>query len=362
MTTLSTAVLNRALLDRQHLLARTGRGPLEVIGRLVAVQAQEPNWPYVGLWSRIDGFTHAQLTALLADRRVVRSGLLRSTQHLAVADDFRRLRPVLQPVLDRTARSAYFTRASAGLDTAALLATGLQVLAAGTTPRRELARRLAEAYPGRDGRVLAGEVELRAPLVHGPATGSWGGWGTRSAVSVTPAEVWLGRPMEPAGVADLVRRYLAAFGPASVRDVQAWSGLTRLGEIVADMRAELRHHRGPDGTELVDLGDAVLPAADTPAPVRLLPAYDNALLGHADRTRIIGDEDRARVMPGQARVLPTFLVDGRVRGSWRLTDGTIELTAFGPLPAYDRDAVQQEAHRLLPFVGGTDVSYRAATP
>ncbi|MFF3439528.1 winged helix DNA-binding domain-containing protein [Streptosporangium sp. NPDC002721] len=356
MTALSRRTLNRALLDRQFLLARTGRTPLEVIGRLVALQAQEPNWPYVGLWSRIHDFTHSRLTTPLQERKVVRSGLLRSTQHLATADDYLRLRPPLQPVLDRAARSAYFARNSAGLDTASLVATGLGLLAGGTTPRKELARGLAERHPGRDGRVLAGEVELRAPLVHNPATGAWGSWGTRPAVSVTPAETWLGRPMAPATVKDLIRRYLAAFGPASTMDVQAWSGLTRLGEIVSGMRAELRHYRDPDGRELFDLADAELPDPDTPAPVRLLPAFDNALLGHADRTRVIGHEDRKRVMPGHARVLPTFLVNGLVHGSWSLEGGTLRLTPFRPLSATDRAALEEEAERLLPFVGGEKVS------
>ncbi|MEV0419334.1 winged helix DNA-binding domain-containing protein [Streptosporangium canum] len=357
MTALSNRALNRALLGRQFLLARTDHTPLEVIGRLVALQAQEPNWPYVGLWSRIHGFTHSQLTTLLQDRKVVRSGLLRSTQHLAAADDFRRLRPLLQPVLDRTARSAYFAGNRAGLDPASLVATGLELLAGGTTPRKELARRLAERHPGLDGRILAGEVELRAPLIHSPATGTWGSWGTRSAVSVTPAETWLGRPMAPVTAKDLIRRYLAAFGPAGTMDVQAWSGLTRLGEIVSDMRAELRHYHDPDGRELIDLADAELPDPDTPAPVRLLPAFDNALLGHADRTRIISHEDRKRVMPGQAQVRPTFLVDGHVHGSWSLEGDTLRLTPFRPLSATDRAALEQEAERLLPFVGGESVSY-----
>lgn len=357
MTVLSSRALNRALLGRQFLLERTDRTPLGVIGRLVAMQAQEPNWPYIGLWSRIRGFDRSELTALLEDRKVVRSGLLRSTQHLAAADDFRRLRPLLQPVLDRTARSAYFARNSAGLDASSLVATGLELMAGGTLPRKELARRLAERHPGRDGRVLAGEFELRTPLAHDPATGAWGSWGTRSAVSVTPAETWLGRPMAPAAAEDLIRRYLAAFGPAGVMDVQAWSGLTRLGEIVSRMRAELRRYRDPDGRELIDLADAEPPDPDTPAPVRLLPAFDNALLGHADRTRIIGHEDRKRVMPGQAQVRPTFLVDGRVHGSWSFKDGTLCLTPFRPLSATDRAALEQEAERLLPFVGGENVSY-----
>ncbi|MCD2463362.1 winged helix DNA-binding domain-containing protein [Streptomyces sp. MBT42] len=371
MTALSLRALNRALLDRQFLLARTDRTPLDVIGRLVALQAQEPNWPYVGLWSRINGFTRAELTALVEDREVVRSALLRSTQHLTTADDFLRMRPLLQPVLDRTAGSSYFTRnrgarnsATAhgtGLDAASLVAEGLALLGGRTLPRRELARRLAERHPGHDGRILAGEVELRTPLVHDPATASWGSWGNRSAISVTPAEAWLGRPAAATGdgeaAKELIRRYLAAFGPAGVKDVQAWSGLTRLGEVVATMGAELRRCSGPGGAELFDLADAELPDPETPAPARLLPAFDNVLLGHADRTRIIDDEDRPRVMPGSARVLPTFLVDGRVRGTWSLAAGTLRLTPFRPLRAADRAALEEEAHRMLPLVGGTAVTH-----
>ena len=365
MTVLSSRALNRALLDRQFLLTRTDHTPLEVIGRLVALQAQEPNWPYVGLWSRIHGFTPSGLTTLLEDRKVVRSGLLRSTQHLAVAGDFRRLRPLLQSVLDRTAGSPHFARNSTGLDTASLVAEGLGLLAGGTLTRRELARLLAERHPGRDGRILAGEVELRTPLVHDPATGAWASWGNRSKVSVTSAEAWLGRPMETAVTTatarELIRRYLAGFGPAGVKDVQAWCGLTRLNEVVAQMRTELRRYSGPDGGELIDLADADLPDPDTPAPVRLLPAFDNVLLGHADRTRILGDQDRLHVMPGQARVRPAFMVDGRVQGTWSLDAGTLRLTPFRTLRAADQVALEDEAGRLLPFVGGREVSY-GATP
>ena len=352
MTALSSRALNRALLQRQFLLARTDDAPLAVIGRLVALQAQEPKWPYVGLWSRIREFGHAGLTALLADGQVVRSGLLRSTQHLAAAGDFRRFRPLLQPVLDRTAGAAHFGRANAGLDTGELVAAGRQILGERPMPRKELARRLAERYPGRNGRILAGEVEMRTAVVHDPATAGWGAWGTRSSVSVTAAGVG-----EPASARELVRRYLAAFGPAGVKDVQAWSGLTRLNEIVETMRGELRRYSDPHGRELVDLAGAEIPDPGTPAPVRLLPAFDNVLLGHADRTRIISDEDRKRVMPGRALVLPTFLVDGRVHGSWSLSGGELCLTPFRPLPAVDRAALEEEACRLLPFVGAERVSF-----
>ncbi|HTF06797.1 MAG TPA: winged helix DNA-binding domain-containing protein [Asanoa sp.] len=350
---ISGQVLNRALLDRQFLLARTGRSPLEVITRLVAVQAQEPNWAYVGLWTRIDGFGHAGLTALLEDGEVVRSGLLRSTQHLAASEDFRRLRPLLQPVLDRTASTPHFARNRAGLETDELVASGRELLAGGMLSRKELARLLAERHPGRDGRLLAGEVELRIPLVHGPATGAWGSWGNRSAVSVTPAEAWLGQTMN---AEELIRRYLAAFGPAGVRDVQAWCGLTWLSEVVERMRGELRCYVDADGRELFDLADAELPDADSPAPVRLLPAFDNALLGHADRTRIISDYDRTEVMPGRARVRPTFLVDGRVHGTWEVSAGTLQVTPFRPLGVNDQASLEAEADRLLPFV--RDVAIR----
>ncbi|MFI7462243.1 winged helix DNA-binding domain-containing protein [Nonomuraea sp. NPDC049646] len=347
MTVLCRRALNRALLQRQFLLERTDLTALEVIGRLVAMQAQEPNWPYVGLWARIRDFTHADLTALLAQGRVVRSGLLRSTMHLAAADDFRRLRPVLQPVLNRTADSAHFRRNNAGLDPETLVAEGRALLRTGPLPRKELARRLATRHPGRDSRVLAGEIELRTPLVHDPATASWGGWGTRSSITVSAATVEAPRP---AALRDLVRRYLAAFGPATVADVQAWCGLTRLDEIVSGMGPDLRHYTGPDGRRLVDLPDVPLPDPDTPAPVRLLPAYDNALLGHADRSRIIADADRRHVAPGQARVLPTVLVDGHVRGTWSFTAGEVRLAPFGSLSRNEQQAVDDEVSRLLPFL------------
>lgn len=358
MTRLSLRTLNRTLLDRQFLLARTDRSPLAVIERLVALQGQEPNWPYIGLWTRINGFVPADLVALLTNRQVVRSGLLRSTQHLATADDFRWLRPQVQPALDRTAGGAYFRR-NADLDPESLVAEGLQIFAGEALSRKELTRRLAERYPGCDGRILAGQLEFRTPLIAGAATGAWGSWGNRSAVSVTPAAVWLGHPMGTAdkdSAKELVRRYLTGFGPASVRDVQSWSGLTRLNEVVDRMGGELRRYHGPDGQELFDLADAELTDAEAPAPVRLLPAFDNVLLGHADRSRIISDEDRKRVMPGQARVLPTFLVDGKVHGTWSRDATNLRIEPFRSLRDADRESLEQEADRLLPFLGVATVA------
>jgi hypothetical protein len=305
----------------------------------------------VGLWTRLRDFRHEDLTSLLEDRRVVRATLLRGTQHLVSGEDFRWLRPVVQPVLDRIARAPYFATEAGGLDLAELVEAGRVLLAGRTLPRRQLGRLLAERFPGRDGRVLAGVVELRAALVHAPATGAWGAWGNRGAISVTPAEAWLGRPMaDERRVELMIRRYLAAFGPASVVDIQAWSGLTRLRGAVDGLRPQLRVFRDEGGRELFDVADAPLTAADLPVPVRFLPAYDDLLLGHADRTRVLNAEDRPRVMPGGAAVRPTFLVDGFVRGTWALKGSTLRLSPFRPLSEADTAAVLEEAGRLLAFV------------
>ncbi|MGV9771006.1 winged helix DNA-binding domain-containing protein [Streptosporangium sp. NPDC003464] len=359
---LSQRTLNRTLLERQLLVRRASLSPLQAVEHLVAMQGQEPNWPYVGLWTRLAAFRHDDLTALLHDRRVVRSTVLRSTQHLVSGDDYRWLRPAVQPVLNRTARAAYFAREAAGLDLAELAAAGRELLAGRTLSRRQLARLLAERYPGRDGRVLAGAVELQVELVHPPHTGAWGGWGNRPAISVTLAEAWLGRPLEASPhVETAIGRYLAAFGPAGVMDVQAWSGLTRLREVIDGMRSRLRVFRDEQGKELFDLPGAPLAEADMPVPVRFLPAFDNILLGHADRTRVISDEDRKRVMPGGAMVRPTFLVDGYVRGIWSMKDSTLLISPFRPLTAADATAVRGEAEDLLAFVvpdaSGWDIAF-----
>ncbi|RKE18850.1 winged helix DNA-binding domain-containing protein [Streptomyces sp. TLI_171] len=347
---LSTRALNRTLLQRQFLTARTSRPALQVVEHLVALQSQEPNWPYLGLWTRLDGFRREDLTALLHDGSVVRSASLRSTQHLTSGPDFLRLRPVLQPVLDRTSRARYFAAETAGLDLDELVDAGRELTAGRTLPRRELARALAERFPGRAGRVLAGAVELRVPMVQDPAAGAWGGWGNPSNVAVTPAEHRLGAPLAPPRVETLVRRYLAAFGPAGVKDLQAWSGLTRLRGVFDTLRPQLRVLRDERGTELFDLPDAPLAPADLPVPVRFLPAFDNLLLGHADRSRVIGDDERRLVMPGRAVVHPTFLVDGFVHGTWSLRGAALRLSPFRPLSPADRRAVLAEAEQLLAFL------------
>lgn len=351
---LTARALNRTLLARQSLLRRAPWSAHEAVRHLVGVQAQESDPPYVGLWTRLADFRHDDLTALLHGRTLVRAKLLRNTQHLVCARDFRWLQPLLSPVLGR-ARTGAFGRAVAGLDGAELAAAGRELMAVRADAevpeltRARLGRLLAERFPGRDATALAYVVQSLVPHVHPPPSGTWG---HRGATPVTLAESWLGRPVEPAERVrphTAVTRYLAAFGPASVRDMQAWSGLTRMRAVVEELRPRLRAYRDERGTELFDVPDGTLADPEQPAPARFLPAYDNAVLAHADRTRVISDEDRARVITGSV-VRPVFLVDGRVGGTWQLAGGTLRITPYRPLGDDDSRELEAEAGRLLDFV------------
>lgn len=349
LETLDRRALNRATLERQLLLRRADLPADAAIERLVALQAQETNEPYIGLWARLAGFRHEALTRLLHERRVVRSSLLRGTQHLATADDYLWLRPLLQPALDR-GRQAAFGRRTAGLDLAELAAAGRALLQGRNLTRPQLRALLAERWPDRDPQALAWSVQALVPLVHPPPNGTWGSGG---ATPFALAEDWLGRPLAASpSPEELVRRYLAAFGPASVMDVQAWSGLTRLREVVERLRPRLRVFRDEAGRELYDLPDAPLPDPGTPAPPRLLPMFDNLMVAYADRTRVMTDEHRRRVCVG-AVVAATALVDGRVRGTWRIErqgeTAVLLVELFEPLAAVDGAALAEEGARLLGF-------------
>lgn len=346
--------LNRTFLARQHLDARVAAPVEDVVGRLVAVQAQEPDWAAVGLWSRVEGFTAADLELAVAARTLVRSPLLRGTQHLVRGDDYLWVRPTVHPVLERLVRSPYYARETDGVPTERLVAAALEVLGDRLTRRRDLAAALVERFPGRRGAVLAAAVEAHVPVVHGPEASAWGSWRSRRSIAVARAEAWLGRPMSEPDVRALVRRYLAAYGPAGVMDVQAWSGLTRLRPLLDEMRRELRVLRGPDGAELVDLPDAGLADEDAPAPVRFVAAFDDAVLGHSDRTRILPEDVRRAVLPGSSMVHATVLVDGFVAATWELSGGDVVVTPLRPLTRAQRDEVLTEGHRARLFVGLTE--------
>jgi hypothetical protein len=350
MRDISIRVLNRTLLDRQLLLSRESRPALGVIERLVALQSQEPNWPYIGLWARAAEFHPDHLTWLLTTRQVVRTAGLRRTLHLMASSDVRWLRPTIQPLLDRGAQSRYFTSETSGLDLNDLISVGVNLLGRNTLSRRELAKGLADKWPGRNGRILAAALELHVPLLHSPGTSAWGKWGSPSRVEVARAETVIGALSDTPQPELMIRRYLGAFGPATVMDFQSWSGLTKMEETFERMRPGLRVYPTDEGVELFDLPDATLADGDLPAPVRFLPGYDNVLLGHAIRTRIVSDEDRKQVVPGRAIVRPTFLVDGFVAGIWSLERSTLFVMPFRPLSDEARAEVAAEAERLVEFV------------
>jgi hypothetical protein len=356
---LGRRALNRAILERQFLLRRVPLSVGSAIEHLVAMQAQVPRDPYVALWSRLEGFDPDALSRLIETRRVVRAtSMLRTTIHLMTADDWLALRPVLQTVSERGFLSGSpFGRRLAGLPIDLIVATGRAMLDEQPRSISALAGLLHERWPEGDPSSLSYAVRYLVPLVQIPPRGLWKRSG--QPILATP-ESWLGRSVGTDTAPDaMLLRYLAAFGPATVQDMQTWCWLTRLGPIVERLRPELRTFRDENGRELFDLPDAPLPDPETPAPPRFLPTYDNIALSHKDRTRIYGDLGNWTVA-GDAlnRVFAggSLLVDGFVLGGWHLErDGkttSLLITPLRPLESSDRPAVLDEGARLLDLLTG----------
>ena len=327
---LSRRALNRALLARQMLLERVDLPIERAVEHLVALQAQEPWDPYYQLWSRLQGFDPLELARLLEERRVVRAtSMLRTTIHLMTADDWLALRPVLQVVSDRGfATGSPFGRQLAGMDIEEVLEAGREALAERPLTASQLRAILGERWPDRDAASLAYAVRYLLPLVQ---TTPRAVWGKRGQPVLATAGLWLGRDVgTDTDPTDLILRYLRAFGPASVMDIQAWSWLTKLTPYVEALRPQLRTFRDENGKELFDVPDGLLPDPDTPAPPRFLPTYDNVVLGHKDRSRIIGDPADDWV-DGKAQWDEVFL-RGRSwsTGSSRPAGGWTARTRAGP--------------------------------
>jgi hypothetical protein len=351
MTVLDRRALNRATLARQLLLERTQLTVSEAVAQLCGMQAQEPQEPFTGLWSRLAGFEPGKLDEALTGRRVVRTHLMRRTVHLVTAEDALAWRARHDTMLRGRVLGTY-RRELAGVDPDDLAAAGRAVMADGR-PRtlRELVQAVEDRWPGPPRRAL-GELLVAAllPMAQLPPRGLWQ---QAAGVRNLPLATWLGRDVTslPAGDDDpvgqqLVRRYLAAYGPAASADLRAWCGLAGLPAAVKAVRDELVVLRDERGRELLDLPDAPRPDPDTPAPVRFLPAFDNAILGYQDRGRIIDTAHLGLSVAGHR----TVLVDGRVSATWSVRGQRLTVSPLRPFTAAETEAVHAEARELAAFL------------
>jgi Winged helix DNA-binding domain len=364
---LSPRALGRALLERQLLLRRAGLPVREVVERLVGLQAQASTPPYYGLWSRLEGFDPHELGRMLTDREAVRLTLMRGTVHLVTVRDALRLRPLVQVVIERTHNGA-FGRRMGGADLAELERAVRKLLDGEALTARELGRRLVERGIGDDVEAIGNATRVRLPLVQVPPRGVWGKSGQAKYATI---ESWTGGQLETEpSIDEVVLRYLSGFGPASVRDMQNWSGLTKLGEVFERLRPRLVTVCDEHGAELFDLPGAPRPDPGIPAPVRFLGEYDNVLLGHADRSRVIPRDFPWREMLAPGRFVNNFLVDGVLRGTWWIERegkrrATLGIRSFRELLGEEREEVAAEAGRMIEFAGDAavrDVRFEPAVP
>jgi Winged helix DNA-binding domain len=354
MDSITSRQLNRATLARQMLLARESRPAIDAVEHLLGLQAQAPFPPYFGLWSRLAGFDPMELAGLIERREVVRIAAMRSTVHLLSARDALWLRSILQPALERMLGSSMFGKELAAIDRHELIEAGRALVDESPRTGSQISTLLADRWPDLNPLTIQNAIRTHLALVQVPPRGVWGRAGQ---ATLTTVEAWLGMPVpHPApaeAVESMVLRYLAAFGPASVADIQVWSGLTRLSEIVERLRPRLTHFTGPTGTKLYDQPDAPRPPDDTPAPARIIAEFDNLTLSYADRSRVLSTDDRRRAYANNGIIPAMVLVDGVVAGVAKLTRtrtaATVTLTYFRKIHAADRAAVEQEAAGMLAF-------------
>lgn len=355
---LTTRALNRALFERQMLLRRTSMPVSGALEHLVGMQAQIPNSPYVGLWSRLVDFRPEDLARMIEKRRAVRIALMRSTLHLVTARDCLAIRPVIAPVLARMfSPNSEWTKRIDGIEVREIVTAGRALVEERPRTHKQLADALQDRWPSHDGHALAHAIRNMVPLVQIPPRGVWGKTGLPI---LTSAEGWLGKPLSPKSAPDeLVVRYLRAFGPATVADFRRWSGLTGATDAIERLRPKLRTFRDDTNKELLDVSDGPLPDPDRPVPVRFLPEYDNVLIGYADRRRVIPPEHLAYVSKNLGR--PSVLIDGSIAAHWRIdrtgNGASLVVEPFVPIRRADRDGIAEEGERLLLFAA-SDVERR----
>jgi hypothetical protein len=342
---LTTRELNRALLARQFLLDRSTLPLVQTIERIGGLQTQYAPSGYIGLWSRLRNFRRDALTTALEQRRVIQGTLLRSTIHMVSAKDYWLLLSAVTKGRQDWWRRV--TRKGFGeVDVAAAVPMVRAELVAGPRRATDLRELLARrGFPS----IAWNGIGLWVDMIRVPPSGTWD---QRKADLYGLAETWV-RPAavnEAAGLEHVVRRYLGAFGPATLREIADWAGIPHATLLPVIDRLSLRRFEDEKGKELLDLPRAPLPDPETPAPVRFLPTWDATLLVHARRTQILPERYRPLVFNTKTpHSVPTFLVDGAVAGTWRYQAGRIEVKPFEPLPKAVRREVDEEAKRLEAF-------------
>ncbi len=345
--------LNRTLLGRQLLLERRPMPAPDALEHLVGMQAQNPLDPYFSLWSRLEGFDPEELSALVGDRRAVRVWLMRGTIHLVTARDCLALRPVMDSVIRAALTAQQFGQDTAGIDRDELAAAAEDALAAEPMTRADLGRALAARWPGVAPESLGLAASCLVPLLQVPPRGTWG---ATHRATMARVETFLGSPLgDDDDPAEAIVRYLRAFGPAAPKDVRAWCYKTGLREVIDRLRPKLRTFTDENGTELLDVEDGELFDPELPAPPRFLPEYDNALLSHDDRGRVVAPGGGSRLYWKGA-----VLVDGFGNGTWRFEREkgslTLAIAPWGTWRKADREAVAAEGERLLEFAATDDVA------
>ncbi len=347
---LTPRILNRTLLQRQHLIARVEADPLDEVAYLVGLQAQETLPPYLSLFARVQGFTPAPLSDAIGDGRLVRLLVMRGTIHAVSPTDAVLLRGLAAPLLERAGRTITSTKPVAHLPIEQLVSAGAAVLDSGPLPLDRLGLELEQYFPGLPGKSLSHSLRYRTPLVQLPPRGQWGRSGGvvyDTLSTVTGLEF----PDDPPDLRPVVRRYLAAFGPASAADFSAWSGASGIAPVLTSMGDELVRHADERGRRLYDLADADLADEDLPAPPRLFGRYDNVWLSHAGRDRVTDVASRARWAGVNGGVGNAFFVDGWLTGLWRRTpSGVIDLEPFRRLNRHERSALDAEVVAVQEFL------------
>jgi hypothetical protein len=348
VTTISVRALNRATLARQMLLRREAVDAKKAVERLAGLQAQVPKPPFIALWSRLEDFDREELRKLIAKRELVRATMMRGTIHLMTTKDFLAWRLPLQPVL--SAGSASITRGGGAVTLDTLVKEGRRIFTKGPAVFEEVRQQLVELFPGENDRLMGYAVRMHVPLVMVPDDSRWS-YAANAPFAL--AETFAGKELSTSTkLEELVTRYLAAFGPATIADFQAWSGLRGAREPFEALRGKLDVFT-IGKREYFDVAGAPRPDEDAEAPVRFLPDYDNATLGYGDKSRIVPEEHKEKLATNNLRVLAVFLVDGFVAGTWsiaRKKGATLTIAPFTKLTKKVKGELEAEGERLLRFV------------